>query len=115
MYSEGCPKMAFLKLSTTYLELVQKICDFSDFEKLGHIPIVQYLHQHSKVCTLIRITNDEDVEIMFIASAGDASAIYLYIQTTAVNEIDHQWNEQRYAVIVLLTFRYKYLIMIEQL
>lgn len=75
--------MAFLKTDTAYLELVQKICDLSISIKLGHIQIVQYLYQSGKVCTLIRITNDEDVDIMFRASAGDASAIYLYIQTCA--------------------------------
>ena len=105
--------MAFLKIDTMYSGLVQKLCDLSNSIKFGHIPIVQYLHQNGKVCTLVRITNDEDVEIMFRASAGDASAIYLYIQTSAVNEIDHQGNEQRYAVIVLLIFRYNFLILLE--
>ena len=107
--------MAFLKTDTAYLELVQKICDLSISIKLGHIQIVQYLYQSGKVCTLIRITNDEDVDIIFRAFAGNASAIYLCIQTSAVNEIDHQGNEQRYAVIVLLIFRYNFLILIEQL
>lgn len=50
------------------------------------------------------IANDEDVEIMFGASAGDANAVYLYIQTSAVNEIDHQGNEQRYAMVGLVIF-----------
>ena len=107
--------MAFLKTNTTYSELVQKICDLSISIKLGHIPIVQYLYQSGKVCTLVRITNDEDVDIMFRASAGDASAIYLYIQTCANNEKENQLIEQRYAVIVLLIFRYSFLILIEQL
>ena len=62
---------------------------------------------------MVRITNDEDVDIMFRASAGDASTIYLYIQTCADNEKDHQGIEQRYAVIVLLIFRYNFLILIE--
>ena len=71
--------MAFLKTDTVYSKLVQKICDISISIKLGHIPIVQYLYQNGKVCTLVRITNDKDVDIMFRASVGDASAIYLYI------------------------------------
>ena len=71
--------MAFLKIDTTYSELVQKICDLLKSNGLGHIPIFQYLHHHGKVCTLVRITNAEDVENMFRASSGDASAIYLYI------------------------------------
>ena len=87
--------MAFLKTDTTYSELVQKICDLSISIKLGHIQIVQYLYQSGKVCTLIRITNDEDVDIMFRASAGDASTIYLYIQTCADNEKENQGIEQK--------------------
>ena len=93
VYSGGCPKMAFLKTNTTYSELVQKICDLSNSKKLGYIPIIQYLHQNGTICTFVCITNDKDGEIMFRASTGDASVIYLYIQTSAVNEIDHQGNE----------------------
>lgn len=72
--------MAFLKRSTTYSQLVQKIRDLSNGNMLGHIPIIQYLHQNRKVCSLLGITNDEDVEIMFRASSGlNTSALYLYI------------------------------------
>ena len=46
IHSGGCPRMAFLKIKTTYSELVQKICDLSNSNKLRHIPIVQYLHHH---------------------------------------------------------------------
>ena len=95
--------------------MVKKICDLSISIKLGHILIVQYLYQSEKVCTLVRITNDEDVDIMFKASVGDANAIYLYIQTCADNEKENQGIEQRYVVIVLLIFRYNFLILIEQL
>ena len=62
--------MAFLKTDTMYSELVQKICDLSSSNKLGHIPIVHYHYQNEKVCTFVRITNDKDIDIMFRASAG---------------------------------------------
>lgn len=107
IYNGDCPKMVFLKRSITYLQLVQRFCDISNWNNFGyisiiqylnnfcHISIIQYLHQNGKICTLVRITNDEDVEIMFRASAGDTSALYLYIQIGAVYEIDRQGNGQR--------------------
>ena len=65
---------------------------------------LDYLHQNGKVCTLVCVANNEDVEIMFRVSAGDASAVYLYIQTSTVNEIDHHGNEQMYTMIGLVIF-----------
>ena len=57
---------------------------------------------------MLGITNDEDVEIMFRAFAGlDTSAVYLYIQPSAVNATDHQGNEPRYAMIGLVIFNTK--------
>lgn len=69
--------------------------------------IIKYLHQNGKVCTLVRIANGDDVEIMFLVSAGDASVVYLYIQTSTVNEIDHHGNEHRNAIIGLVIFNIK--------
>ena len=93
--------MTLLKSSITFSQLVQKVHDLSNGTTLGHVPHIQYLHQNGKVCTLVGITNDEDVEIMFRSSAVDASAVYLYIQPNSVHTIDHQSNEHRYANIRL--------------
>ena len=68
---------------------------------------LDYLHQNGKVCTLVCVANNEDVEIMFRVFAGDASAVYLYIQTSTVNEIDHHGNEQMYTMIGLVIFNIK--------
>lgn len=97
IYNGSCPKMAFLDNSITYSQLVQKICRLSDGNRLGHIPNIQYLHQNGKVCTLVTITNDGDVKIVFKASMRAASAVYLYIQPSVGDSVDHQLNEQRNA------------------
>ena len=94
--------MAFLKRSITFSQLVQKVNDLSNGNNLGNVPNLQYLHQNPKINTLVSITNDEDVDIMFRASAVDASAVYLYIQPNAVHTVDHQSNEHRYAIIGLV-------------
>lgn len=70
----------------------------------GHNPIIQYRHQNEKVCTFVCVANDKDVEIMFRASGGDASALCLYIQTISDNEADHRGNVQRKSMIGVVIF-----------
>ena len=101
IYNGGCPKMAFLKRSITFTQLVQKVHELSIGNKQRFVPNIQYLHQNGKVCTLVGIRNDDDVEIMLRASVMDASAVYLYNQPNVVHTIDHQSTEHRYAIIGL--------------
>ena len=53
--------MVFLSKSITYSQLVKKYRDFTILDINGHNPIIQYLHHNGKVCTFVRIKNDEDV------------------------------------------------------